>query len=206
MKPNNKTETIAISVFMNAALTYFKCQPESIEVRMLTENKEAFVNYGGLGYKIRTKEALREEVAFQLTDKHAALDIDFGCWIQATKNTVQIKRIIEPVIKTISKTEQAQKLLTAIQLGAYTDDPDVAFWQILARIDQDGELLGNTMVIAGQVYNGPGLIDDLAELQIWNGNIVYNRIEGGIFETLYAKDDESDYEFYLYSTDYYPTE
>lgn len=201
MKTNNKTETIAMSVFKKAALTYFKCQPESIEVRIITENKEAFVIYEGQGYKIRTKEALREEVAFLLTDKHAALNIDFGCWIQATKNTVQIKRIIEPVIKTISNIEQAQKLLAAIQLGAYIDDPDVAFWEILARIDQDGELLGNTMVIVGQVYNSPGLIDELTEIQIINGTQVYNKLVGGIFETVYVDDAQRIFEFYLYSVE-----
>jgi hypothetical protein len=207
MKTNNQTRIIPISIFKAAALTYFKCKPEDIEIRMITENKEAFAVHNGEGYKITTGEALREEVAIQLTDKQAALDIDFGCWIQATKNTVKINRILGTLIKAIEDTEQAQKLLIAVGLGNYTNDADIAFWEILSRIDKDGELLGNAMVVVAQLYGGSGLIDDLTELQIMHGNDIYNKLMGGILETVYIDNEQrGPFEFYLYSAEHYFTE
>lgn len=207
MKTNNKPHAIPISVFTEAALTYFKCQPEDIEIRMIDENKEAFVIYNDNGYKISTREILREDVEFQLTDKDAAHHIDFWCWIEVTRNTVTMNRILGPLVKTIQDSEQAKKLLIAVGLGSYTDDTEVAFWEILARIDKEGDLLGNAMVITAQVYDGPGFIDDLTDLQIMYGHRVYNIFEDGIFETIYLEDDNDDYpEFYIYSAEHYFTE
>jgi hypothetical protein len=206
MKIKDEPRTTPISVFTEAALKYFKCKPEDIEIRMITENKEAFLIYKGEGYKISTREMLREDIEFQLTNKEAALQIDLGCWIQATKNTVVINRILGILVRNIENTEQAKKLLIAVGLGAYTDDADIAFWEILSRIDHDGELLGNAMVIVVQVYSGAGLINDLTDLQILHGPRVYNRITGGIFETVYVEDNQRGaFELYLYSTESYLT-
>ena|ERR1700743_2078222 len=197
------TKTIPMKIFKKAALTYFKCQPGEIEIRMITENKEAFVIYKGEGYKISTREMFREDIESKLKDKEAALDIDLRCWIQATKNTVKINRILAHLIPTLRNVEQAQRLLIAIVLASCTDDTDVAFWEILARIDRDGELLGNSMVIVAQICNGPGLINDLTELQVMHGNQVYNKFEGGIFETVRVDDQREQFEFYLYSAEHH---
>ena len=159
METNNKTKTIPMSAFKEAALIYFKSQPDEIEIRMITESKEAFIIHKGEGYKISTREALREEVAIQLTDKRAALDIDLGCWIQTTKHTVKMNRILGTLVRTIEDTEDAKKLLIAVGLGSYTDNPDEAFWEILARIDSGGDVLGKVIVTTVQVYSGSGLID-----------------------------------------------
>jgi adenylate cyclase class IV len=72
MKKNNKTKTIPMSVFKEAALSYFKCQAEDIQIRMIAENKEAFMVYNEQGYKISTREKLLEDVELQLSDKDAA--------------------------------------------------------------------------------------------------------------------------------------
>jgi hypothetical protein len=203
MKTDNKPQSIPMSIFTEAALTHFKCRPGDIGVRMITENKEAFVVYKGEGYKISTREILRENIADQLTDKYAVHDIDFGCWIQAIKNTVIVKRMLGGLIRTVEDTEQAEKLLIAAALGAYTDNADVAFWEILARIDPAGDVLGNAIVSTAQVYNGPGLVDDITELHIMHGGQVYNRMVDGIFETVYVDDDQrGTFEFYIYSADY----
>jgi hypothetical protein len=206
MKTNNKTRITPINVFTEAALTYFRCNPDDIEIRMITENKEAFVIYNSQGYKISTHEMLRKDIEFQITDKETALQIDFGCWIQATKNTVVINRILGTIVRSIENTEEAKKLLIAAGLGAYTDDADIAFWEILSRIDHEGDLLGNAMVIVAQIYNGPDLINDLTELQIMHGQRVYNRVAGGIFETVYVEDNQRGiFQLYLYSTEHYLT-
>jgi len=48
------------------------------------------------------------------------------------------------------------------------------------------------------------LIDDLTELQIMHGNQVYNKMIGGIFETVYVDDEQhGPFEFYLYSAEYH---
>ena len=207
MKAKNKTRATAISIFKEAAITYFKCQPEDIEIRMITDNKEAFVVHNGLEYKITTRDALYEEVEIQLTDKRAALDIDFGCWVQATKNTVKMNRFLGTLVRTIKDTEEAKMLLLAVGLGSYSDDTEVAFWEVLRRIDKDGELLGNAMVIVAQVYNGPGLIEDIAEIQIMHGQRVYNKFVGGIFETIYVDDEKhGTFEFFIYSAEQFFTE
>jgi len=204
MKINNKKRPIPVSVFKEAAITYFKCQPEDIEIRMISDNKEAFVVHNDLEYKITTREALYEEVEIQLTDKRAALDIDFGCWIQATKNTVKMNRILGTLVRTIKDTEEAKKLLIAVGLGSYSDDTEVGFWEVLSRIDQGGELLGNAMVIVAQVYNGPGLIEDIAEIQIMHGQRVYNKFVDGVFEAIYVDDEQhGTFEFFIYSAEHY---
>jgi hypothetical protein len=174
---------------------------------MIAQNKEAFIDYNDQGYKISTREKLLEDVELQLTDKNAAHQIDFWCWIEATKHTVKMNRILVPLVKVIQDIEQAKMLHIAVGLGSYTNDAEVSFWEILSRIDKDGNLLGTAMVITAQVYNGPGLIDDLTDLQIMYGNRVYNIFEGGIFETVYLADDKNEYpEFYLYSTEHYFTD
>jgi hypothetical protein len=206
MKTNEKVRIIPISVFKKAAINHFKCKPEDIETRIITENKEAFVEYAGMGYKISTYEALREDIAIQLTDKHAVHDIDLGCWINSTKHTIRINRILGDLIRTVENTEQAKKLLIAVGLGAYTEDADVAFWEILARIDAGGDVLGNAIITAAQVYNGPGLIDDIVGIQIMHGLNVYNKIVGGVFETVYVDAQPGTFEFYLYSAEYYFTD
>jgi hypothetical protein len=206
MKTNNKPKTIPMSVFKEAALTYFKCEPFDIEIRMIAENKEAFVEYKGQGYKISTHEKLIEDVELQLTDKDTAQQIDFWCWIETTKHKVKMDRILVPLVRAIQDTEQAKMLLIAVGLAAYTDNMEVAFWEILSRTDKDGDVLGSAMVLAAQVYNGLGLIDDLTDLQIMAGNRVYNLIEGGIFETVYANYNCRDFEFYIYSAEHYFTE
>ncbi|MDB5008507.1 MAG: hypothetical protein JWP45_2900 [Mucilaginibacter sp.] len=203
MKTKDRTRTIPMSIFTEAALTYFKCQAEYIEIRMIAENKEAFMVYNEQGYKISTREKLLEDVELQLTDKDAAHQIDFWCWIEATKHTVKMNRILVPLVRAIQDIEQAKMLLIALGIEAYTDDDEVVFWEILSRIDKDGDLLGTAMVITAQVYNGLGLIDDLTDLQIMYGSRVYNPFERGIFETVYAADQHRDFEFYLYSTDFY---
>jgi hypothetical protein len=190
MKTNKKTQTIPMSVFKEAALTHFKCQPDDIEIRMITENKEAFIVHKSFGYKISTREILREDIEFQLTDKNAVHHINFSRWIEATKNTVKMNRILGPLVRTIQNIEQAKMLLIAVGLGSYTDGAEIAFWEILARIDKEGELLGKAMVITAQVYNGPGLISDLTELQIMHGSKVYNGAIDGIFETIYVGDHQ----------------
>jgi len=207
MKANNKPRITPMSVFKEAAQTYFKCQSDDFEIRMITANKEAFVVHNGQGYKISTRAILREDIEFQLTDKNAVHHINLQCWIEATRNTVKMNRILGPLVRTIHDVEQAKKLLIAVGLGSYTDDTEVSFWEILARIDKEGELLGNAMVIVAQVYSGPGLINDLTELQIINGDHVYNGAVGGIFETVYVDDDKrGTFEFYIYSADHYFSE
>jgi len=198
MNTKNKPPIIPINLFTEAALAYFKCHPKEVEISMISEKKEAFVIHNGEGYKISTRGVLREEIAIQLSDKQAALDINLNCWIQATKNTVKINRFLSSLIRTIEGTEQAEKLHIAVGLGSYTDDIEVAFWEILSRIDKDGDLLGTAMAIVAEVYNGPGLIDDLTEIQIIYGSQVYNKIVGGIFEAIYVDDD---IEFFIYSVD-----
>jgi len=204
MKTNNKQQTIPMSVFAEAAIIHFNCQTDDIEIRMIDENKEAFVIYDGNGYKISTREILREDIEFQLTDKDAVHHIDFWCWIEVTRNTVKMNRILGPLVRTIRDVEQAKKLLIAVGLGSYTDDTEVAFWEILARIDKEGELLGNAIVTVAKVYDGTGLIDDLTDLQIMYGHRVYNIFESGVFETVYLGDDKNEYpEFYIYSAEHY---
>ncbi|MDF2432855.1 MAG: hypothetical protein JWP44_2486 [Mucilaginibacter sp.] len=196
-----------MSIFNEAALTYFKCQPEDIEIRIITDDKEAVVVHNAGEYKITTREALYEEVEIQLTDKRTALDIDLGCWIQATKNTVKMNHILGILVRTIQDAEEAKKLLIAVGLGSYSDDTEVAFWEILSRIDPDGELLGNAMIIVAHVYNGPGLIEDITELQIMHGQRVYNKFVDGIFETIYVDDEKQrTFEFFIYSAEHYFTE
>jgi hypothetical protein len=176
---------------------------EDIEIRMIAENKEAFIDYNDQGYKISTREKLLEDVEHQLNDKDAAHQIDFWCWIEATKHTVKMNRILLPLVRAIQDIEQAKMLHIAVGLGSYTNDAEVSFWEILSRIDKDGDLLGTAMVITAQVYNGPGLIDDLTDLQIMYGSRVYNPFERGLFETVYAADQHRDFKFYLYSTNFY---
>lgn len=196
-----------MSAFTEAALTYFKCQPDDIEIRMITENKEAFVVHDGQGYKISTREVLREDIAFQLTDKNAAHHINFGCWVEATRNTVEMNKILGKLVRTIKNTEHAKMLLIAVGLGSYAENMEATFWEILSRIDKEGELLGNAIVITAQVYNGPRLLNDLEELQILNGKTVYNQVVDGIFETVYLGGVQNKYpEFYLYSADHYITD
>ncbi len=195
-----------MNVFREAALIYFKCNPDEIEIRMIDENKEAFVEHAGKGYKISTYEALREDIEIQLTNKHAVHDIDLGCWINATKHTVSINRVLSDLIRTIEDTEQAKKLLIAVGLGAYTDDADVAFWEILSRIDTGGDLLGNAIMTTAKVYDGPGLIDDIVSRQIMHGQNVYNKTVGGVFERVYVDVQPGTFEFYLYSSEHFFTE
>ena len=97
-----------MSVFKEAAITYFKCQPEDIEIRMIDKNKEAFVIYNDNGYKISTREILREDIEFLLSDKNAVHHIDFWCWIEVTRNTVTMNRILGPLVRTIQDSEQAK--------------------------------------------------------------------------------------------------
>jgi len=165
--------------------------------------KSQYESYSEKGYKISTREILRENIESQLTDKYNVHDIDPGCWIQAIKHTVRINRILTDFIRTVKDTEEAKMLLIAVALGAYTDDADVAFWDILARIDPGGDVLGKAMITAAQVYNGPDFIDDLTNLQIMHGQTVYNIFEGGIFETVYVDNDQrGTFEFYIYSADH----
>jgi hypothetical protein len=198
----NKTKTMPMSVFTEAALTYFKCQPDEIEVKMIIENKEAFVVYMEEGYKICIRDILCENIEAQLTDKRAVHDIDLGCWITAIKNTVNVKLMMRDFIRKVEDTEQAKKLLIAVALGVYADDANVAFWEVLARIDPGGDVLGNAIVTTAQVYSGPGLINDLTELQIMHGTRVYNKFEGGIFETVYVDYLYRPFEFHIYSADH----
>jgi hypothetical protein len=116
-----------------------------------------------------------------------------------------MNRILLPLVRAIQDIEQAKMLHIAAGLSSCADDAEVSFWEILSRIDKDGDLLGTAMVITAQVYNRPGLIDDLTDLQIMYGSRVYNTFERGIFETVYAADQHRDFEFYLYSTDFYFT-
>jgi len=63
------------------------------------------------------------------------------------------------------------------------------------------------MVITAQVYDGPGFIDDLTDLQIMYGHRVYNILQDGIFETVYLDGDNENYPpFYIYSAEHYFTE
>jgi hypothetical protein len=203
MKTNDKQQLIPEAIFAKAFCTHFKCKPKDIEIRMIDDNKEAFVIYQDCGYKISTEEVFRQDIEFALTDKSAANHIHMGCWIQAIKNTVEIKKVLHLLVKDIHNMEQAQILQATIQLGALTKDPDVGFWQVLSRMDKTGELVGSAIVATAQVYNGQGLRDDLIQLHIDNGKLVYNQIVGGKFETVYLEDSETEYPiFYIYSVDY----
>ena len=207
MNKNNQTRTIPKSVFEEAAFNYFKCQPDDIEIRMITRNKEAFVIYNNEGYKISTREILREDIEYQLADKNAVHHIDFHCWIHATKNTVSLTHIFGPLVRTLQDTEQAKMLLIAVDLASHTEDKEQAFWEILNQIDKEGGLLGKAMVTTAEVYDGPGFVNDLLEHHITNADQIYNRVKGGIFKTVYVGDDQrGHFEFFLYSSDDYFTE
>jgi len=104
----------------------------------------------------------------------------------------------------IENVEQANLLHVALSLSKHAEDPFVAFWKLLKSIDKDGELLGNAFVITAQIYGEHGLIEALTELHIRDGQSVYNRIQGGIFETVHVTDDQKEYpEFYIYSVEDY---
>ena len=192
-----------MAIFAEAAAKLFKCKTEDIDIRMITENKEAFMIYQEQGYKISTRESFCDDLEFQLTDKDAAQTLHLGCWIQATKHSVSMNRILGNLIRTLKDTDQAKILLLAVGLGSYAEDMEVAFWEVLARIDKDRELLANAIICTASVYDGAGLIEDLLDLQIINGKAVYNIFVDGIFETVYLEEDQGDYPaFYIYSADY----
>jgi len=203
VKTNDKQQIIPESIFAEAACKHFKCNLSDIDIRMITENKEAFIIFQNHGYKVSTRQVFKEDIEFWLTDKNAANHIHFGCWIQAIKNTVQISKVLKSLIKTVSDVEEAKTLLTAVQLASYSTDPDVAFWEILSRIDVTGEILGNAMVVTAQVYNKKVLIDDITNLQILYGLNAYNEMENGIFDTVLVKNRKAVYPaFYIYSADH----
>jgi len=200
MKTNDKQQLIPEAIFAEAFCTHFKCKPKDIEIRVIDDNKEAFVIYQDCGYKVSTEEVFRQDIEFAITDKSAANHIHFGCWIQTIKNTVEVKRVIGQLITSIDNIEQAQMILVAIQLGSHTEDPDLGFWQVLSRVDKTGDLVASAIVATAEIYNGEALIDDLTQLHIDNGISVYNQCEGGIFESVYLGDDNHRHPtFYIYS-------
>jgi hypothetical protein len=172
---------------------------------MITDNKEAFVIYQDQGYKISTRNALQEYIEYQLTDSESALLINFECWIDATQYLVDIKKIMNNLIKKLENALQVNMLLMAVSLSSFAENNTETFWRAIRLIDLTGELLGKAIVSTAEEYDGEALIYELTELQILYGREVYNMHVNGIFETVYIGEDD-DSEFYLYSAEHYFTD
>ena len=62
MENPKTTQTIPQEIFTLAALQHLKCNPADIEIRILDENKEAYLDYQGQGFKISTRASFREQI------------------------------------------------------------------------------------------------------------------------------------------------
>jgi hypothetical protein len=199
MNTNNKTQTIPISVFLEAAVKLFKCKNEDIEIRMIEENLEAYVIYKDYPYKISTWEMLRTDVADMLTDPELAQHINLDIWLKATKYSIELSRFLPALVSKIENTEQIHFLQLALSISALMGDRYCSFWKTLADIDRYRDLFGAAIVTVFEYYNVETLTDDITELMILNGIRMYNRIKEGIFETV-DLDDRREYPaFYVYS-------
>lgn len=202
METNNTTQTIPMSIFVQAACKLFKCKPDAIDIRMIEENQLANVQYKGDLYYVSTFEGLRENVDEMLHDPGYALHIDLSIWITATENTVELGRFLPNLIDKLESVDQAQILQLALTFNSFSTEKDATFWNILAKLDKEGTLLGNAIISTAEIYNGEGLIDDITELMIMEGDRVYNMIEGGIFEQVSLSGKYAGYPgFYIYSVE-----
>jgi|GEM_PF-2110367 len=202
MKTNNIQKTIPLSVFADAAVTFFKCKPEDIGIEMMTENHEALVQFKNASYKISTREKLRDDIEDMLTHADRAQSINLSIWIQVTRNTMTIGRFLPNVVRNLEDIQQARILRLALVLNAHSEDQYETFWRTLNSIDRTGVMLANAIVSAREAYPGDGLLEDITDMMILNGITVYNVFEGGIFQELYADDDQNTHpEFYIYSVE-----
>lgn len=199
-KQDNSIQTNSENVFAQVIMDHFKCKLEDIDFQIIETDQQAYMEYNGEGYKIRTWESLRQGIVDIITDPGEASCIDLSIWLTATRDTVSIERILPNLIRKIKGQEDAQLLHLALGISSFTHDPYQSFWTTLERIDKESLLMGNAIVSVCEACDGSAFIDDLTELMILDGGRVYNMVEGGIFETIYHEGKNGETRtFYLYS-------
>jgi len=192
---------VPIGAFEAAFCKLLKVSPTEIEIVPDKKGQQALVEFKGLRYKVSTKEAFRDEIQLQLTEHIAAQSINLKIWIEVTRNTISINRVLPAVLNKIGSVEEANLLNLALSLNSYSLDQYATFWKVLANIDKDGTVFAYAILSAREVYDGEGLLEDLTEAMIMNGKDAYAPFKDGVFETVYLELNKADFIFYIYSSD-----